>query len=96
MNQAKSPPTRLGIIGCGNVLDAYLPQCLKLQQRGLAEIVLAAGRPAQQERALALGVPLFTTNADDVITSPEVDLVLILISMPYFSRGCSMTKLAIP
>lgn len=86
MNQAKSPRTRIGIIGCGNVLDAYLPQCHKLQQRGLAEIVFAAGRPAQQERALALGVPSFTTNADDIIASPEVDLVLILTSMHEHAR----------
>jgi len=86
MNPAQSPRTRLGIIGCGNVLDAYLPQCHKLQLRGLAEIVLAAGRPAQQERALTLGIPLFTTNAEEVITSPEVDVVLILTSMPEHAR----------
>ena len=79
-------PIRLGIIGCGNVLDSYLPQCHKLQQRGLAEIVLAVGRPAQKERALASGVPRFTTNADDVIASPEVDLVLILTSMNEHAR----------
>jgi predicted dehydrogenase len=86
MNQSKSSPVRIGILGCGNVLDAYLPQCHKLQQRGLAEIVLAAGRPAQQERALASGVPRFTTNADDVIMSPKIDLVLILTSMPEHAR----------
>ena len=86
MNQGKPSPVRLGIIGCGNVLDAYLPQCHKLQQRRLAKIVLAAGRPAQQERALASGVPRFTTNADDVLTSPEVDLVIILTSMPEHAR----------
>jgi predicted dehydrogenase len=86
MNRSKPPSVRLGIIGCGNVLNAYLPQCHKLQQRGLADIVLAAGRPAQQERALAMGVPRFTTNANDVITSPDVDLVLILTSMNEHAR----------
>jgi predicted dehydrogenase len=81
-----SAPLRLGIVGCGNVLDAYLPQCHKLRQRGLAEVALAAGRPAQKERALALGVPRFTTSADQVIASPEVDLVLILTSMNEHAR----------
>jgi predicted dehydrogenase len=86
MNQGKPSAVRLGIIGCGNVLGAYLPQCHKLQQRGLAEIVIAAGRPAQRERALASGVPRFTTNADTVITSREVDLVLVLTSMSEHAR----------
>ena len=86
MNPVKSCPVRIGIIGCGNVLDAYLPQCHKLRQSGLAELVLAAGRPGQEERASASGVPRFTTNADEVIQSPEVDLVLILTSMPQHAR----------
>jgi predicted dehydrogenase len=81
-----SAPLRLGIVGCGNVLDAYLPQCHKLRQRGLAEVALAAGRPAQKERALALGVPRFTSSADQVVASPEVDLVLILTSMNEHAR----------
>jgi predicted dehydrogenase len=79
-------PVRLGVIGCGNVLDAYLPQCHKLRQRGQAELVLAAGRAAQKDRALALGAPRFTTNADDVLNSPEVDLVLVLTSMNEHAR----------
>jgi predicted dehydrogenase len=82
-------PIRLGIIGCGSVLDAYLPQCRKLRQRGLAELVLAAGRAAQKDRALALGAPSFTTNADDVLKSSEVDLVLILTSMNEHARLAS-------
>jgi len=86
MNSTKPPPVRLGIIGCGNVLDAYLPQCHKLQQRGLAEVMLAAGRATQKERAHALGVPRFTTNADDVLASAEVDAVIILTSMPEHAR----------
>jgi predicted dehydrogenase len=80
---------RLGIIGCGSVLEAYLPQCRKLRQRGLAELVLAAGRAAQKDRALVLGVPRFTTNDDDVLKSSEVDLVLILTSMNEHARLAS-------
>ncbi len=76
------PPLRLGIIGCGNVLDAYMPVCEKLQARGLAEVVLACGRPAQRERALqAWGIPRFTTEAREVLEAPDVDAVLVLTSM---------------
>lgn len=82
----KASPVRLGIIGCGNVLDAYLPQCHKLCQRGLAEVLLAAGRDEQKERALKLGVPRFTTNAHEVIASSDVDLVLILTTMNEHAR----------
>src|SRR5919108_3421941 len=77
-----SRPVRLGIIGCGNVLDAYLPQCHKLRQRGLAELVVACGRPHQKQRALALGVPRFSINDREVLDSDGVDVVLILTSMP--------------
>jgi predicted dehydrogenase len=86
MNQPALPPVRIGVIGCGNVLGAYLPQCHQLKQRGLAEIVLAAGRPAQKDRAFSLGVPRFTANAEEVIASPDVDLVLILTSMNEHAR----------
>jgi len=77
---------RIGIIGCGNVLDAYMPQCHKLQQRGLAAVSLAAGRPAQKDRALAIGVPRFTVQEEEVIASPQIDLVLILTSMSQHTR----------
>ena len=46
MNDA--PPVRLGIIGCGNVLEAYLPQCEKLWARRRAKLVIACGREAQR------------------------------------------------
>ena len=82
MNPEKSPPTRIGIIGCGNVLDAYVPQCLKLGQRGLAQLTIACGRKEQRDRALAHGIPRFTTNSNDVLAAPEVDLAVILTSMP--------------
>ncbi|MBI3867004.1 MAG: Gfo/Idh/MocA family oxidoreductase [Verrucomicrobia bacterium] len=76
----------IGIIGCGNVLDAYLPQCERLESRGAARVHVACGRPAQRERALGLGARRFTTNENDVLHAPEVDLVLILTSMPSHAR----------
>ena len=83
---------RIGIIGCGNVLDAYIPQCAKLRQRGLAELTVACGRAHQRDRALGLGVPAFTTHEGDVLDSPDVDIVLILASMPEHAR---LTRLAL-
>ena len=77
---------RLGIIGCGNVLEAYLPQCEKLHARRLAEVIIACGREPQRERALALGVPRFTTDEKEVLSSAEVDAVLVLTSMPEHAR----------
>lgn len=79
-------PVRLGIIGCGNVLDAYLPQCEKLCRRGWAEVTLACGRPHQRARTLDLGVPEFTVHEADVLHSAEVDAVLILTSMNEHAR----------
>jgi predicted dehydrogenase len=79
-------PIRLGIIGCGNVLDAYAPQCERLRAAGLAELVVACGREPQRERAAALGVSRFTTSEADVIGSPGIDVVVILASMPQHGR----------
>jgi len=77
---------RLGIIGCGNVLEAYAPQCERLRAGGLAELVVACGRESQRKRAAALGVPRFTTREADVLGSPDVDVVVILASMPQHAR----------
>jgi predicted dehydrogenase len=78
VNQTR--PIRLGVIGCGNVLEAYVRQCAKLQALGLAELVIGCGREHQRERALGLGVPRFTTSANEVLNS-EVDVVIVLASM---------------
>ncbi|MEW6158175.1 MAG: Gfo/Idh/MocA family oxidoreductase [Verrucomicrobiota bacterium] len=83
-------PLGVGIIGCGNVLSAYLPALEKLQIRGLANAVMACGREAQRETCTALGLARFTTEAEAVFAAPEVDLVLILSSMPsHASLACA-------
>lgn len=79
-------PVKLGIIGCGNVLDAYLPQCEKLRLHGEAEVVIACGRKHQRDRALGLGAPKFTTDESTVLEASDVDAVLILASMPEHAR----------
>lgn len=79
-------PIRLGVIGCGNVLDAYLPQATRLVARGLAEVTLACGRTNQRERALALGALAFTTDEAELLQHPGIDAVLVLASMPEHAR----------
>ncbi|MBI4659676.1 MAG: Gfo/Idh/MocA family oxidoreductase [Verrucomicrobia bacterium] len=75
-------PIRLGIIGCGNVLSAYRSAIDRLRLRGLAEVTMACGRESQRKSACAgLCLQRFTTNADELIGSADVDLVLILTSM---------------
>jgi predicted dehydrogenase len=79
-------PVPIGIVGCGNVLEAYLPQCQKLEQRGLARVVAACGRPQQKERALTLGAPKFVTDERAIFENSEIELVLLLASMPEHAR----------
>src|SRR3954469_3135383 len=67
----KAPiPIRLGIIGCGNVLEAYVPQCERLQAQGRAELLVACGRSSQRDRASALGVARFSTDESEVLRDP--------------------------
>src|SRR5262249_55104361 len=79
-------PVRLGIIGCGNVLDAYMTQCDKLRTRAQAELIIGCGREGQRERALELGLSTFTTQEKDVLSSPDIDVVIILTSMNEHAR----------
>jgi predicted dehydrogenase len=74
-------PVRIGVVGCGNVLGAYLALAERLQARGLAEVVLACGRERQRRAVLEdHRIPRFTLDWREVARSPDVDLVLILTS----------------
>ena len=78
------PPVRVGIIGCGSVMQGpYMAQLERLRGRGEAEVVVAcdldAGRRSLvQER---FRIPAFTTDVDEVIGAKTVDLVLVLTSI---------------
>lgn len=73
-------PVRIGIIGCGSVLQGgYLPIAQDLQARGLAEVRMACDAlPACALLVERLGIPRFTTDYQQVINAPDVDLVLVL------------------
>lgn len=80
-------PLRLGIIGCGNVLGAYRTTIDKLRSRGWAVPTIACGRERQRESTCALlGIQRFTTSEADVLSSSEVDAMLVLTSMPEHAR----------
>jgi predicted dehydrogenase len=59
-----------------------VPQCDKLHRRGLADLVAACGRPDQESRAQAAGIPRFVREPRELIDDPNLDLILILTSMP--------------
>ncbi|MGE3312018.1 MAG: Gfo/Idh/MocA family protein [Limisphaerales bacterium] len=80
-------PLRLGVIGCGNVLGAYRSAIERLRLRGAVGTVFACGRATQRDAALAaLNTRRFTTDALEVLQSPDVDLVLVLTSMRDHAR----------
>lgn len=71
----------IGIIGSGNVLEAYAPQCQQLASRKLASLQVVCGRPHQQQRALGLGALEFCTEPTAVVERDDIDLVVILTSI---------------
>lgn len=74
-------PVRIGIVGCGNVLGAYLPVMDRLHQQGLVELVALCGREKHRERAEALGVPGFHVDYNAMLGRDDVDAVVILTPM---------------
>lgn len=82
MNSTGKPPLGLGIIGCGNVLSAYLPVADRLATRGLAKLMAVCGREHQRQRVTReIGAARFLTEHERLIESPDVDVVVILTPM---------------
>ena len=78
---------RLGFIGCGNVLSAYKSTVDRLRQRNLATTTRACGRESQRSSAREhLGDIPFVTDANDLIAAADVDVAVILTSMPEHAR----------
>jgi predicted dehydrogenase len=74
---------RVGVIGMGSVSEKYVPHVRRLAITGTpCEIVIGCDvRPARAERAREWAIPAFTTDYREVLTHPDVDVVLILTSM---------------
>jgi predicted dehydrogenase len=77
-----APLVRIGIIGCGNVVGAYLSVAERLQIRGEAKVIALCGREAHRRRVLdELRVPSFHTDSDELIQRKDIDLVVIVTPM---------------
>ena len=77
-------PVRIGIVGCGNVMEgAYMPLIQKLQHKGMAEVVAASH--TSQDRCQTIldkwAIPRYFPTYQELCSSPEIDLVLVLTSM---------------
>jgi predicted dehydrogenase len=79
-------PLRVGVVGCGSVLGAYAAVAQPLVARGELELRVACGRPQQRDRVASLGFPRFVTEEAEVTDALDVDLVLVLTSMPSHAR----------
>ena len=77
----RTKPVRIGIVGCGNVMDgAYMPLLQKLQQKGLSQVVGASH--TTKDRCLPIlekwAIPKYFSCYQELCHSPEIDLVVIL------------------
>lgn len=78
-------PIRLGIVGCGSVMSRpYMSIIRTLESRGLVEIRAACDIRADKQAFVQeqLGIPKFTTDYQEIVTNDEIDLVMVLTSMP--------------
>lgn len=76
-------PVRIGVIGCGDVMTAYMYQAQILRGQGLVEVVAACDRRPERLRLMQerYGVRTCTSDPEQLLASDQVDLVLILTSM---------------
>ena len=79
-----SAPVRVGIIGCGSVMQGpYMAQLERLRGRGEAEVVVACDVDAGRRSLVRerFGIPRFSTDPAAVTGAADVDLVLVLTSI---------------
>jgi predicted dehydrogenase len=75
-------PLGIGIIGCGNVMEAYLGLADRLEARGLARVAAACGRERQRALISArLPGAAFLTDSQALVESQDVDIVVVLTPM---------------
>ena len=78
------PAVRLGIAGCGSVSQAYLAQAQQLQSTGQVELVAACDVVPDRAQALKhkFGFQRVAADYHELVDAPDIDLVLVLTSMP--------------
>jgi predicted dehydrogenase len=80
---------RLGVVGCGSVFwTPYMSLIERLRGQGRVEVVAVYDSDGAKRRAAADRLDLSPDLPDDraVCTHPEVDVVLVLTSMPQHGR----------
>jgi predicted dehydrogenase len=84
-------PLGIGVVGCGSVLAAYAPLIERLDYHGQARLVMACDRDEAKRNLMAEQhhVQAFTTEYQQLVESPQVDVVLILTSMLEHARIAS-------
>jgi predicted dehydrogenase len=84
VSSRKQGPVRVGIVGCGNVMDgAYMPVLERLHQKGAVRVVGAShtSRERCQQILDKWSIPKYFDCYQDLCSSSEVDLVVVLTSM---------------
>ncbi|HTL57490.1 MAG TPA: Gfo/Idh/MocA family oxidoreductase [Candidatus Limnocylindrales bacterium] len=82
-----SPSVRLGIVGCGNVLGAYLALAEMLRREGVADVTVFCGREHQRFATLAAWPSAaFVTHFEDFVSRPDVDAIVVLTPMVEHAR----------
>jgi predicted dehydrogenase len=76
----RTHPVRIGIVGCGSVMqDGYMPIAQDLYAHGLADVRMACDTtPERAAIARQFGIPLFTTDYQDIVSASDINLVLVL------------------
>lgn len=78
-------PVRIGIVGCGSVaIRPYMSLIEKLRCRGLVEVSAACDIVEAKGQLMRehFGISTFTTDYREIIQASDIDLVLVLTSMP--------------
>lgn len=73
-------PVRIGVVGCGDVLSAYMAIGSRMSAQGLIDVVAACARTEDRrdEVKSKYGIGSFTTDYHELVSSDQVDLVLVL------------------
>lgn len=83
MTTTNASPLRLGIVGCGSVMEHYMKAATTLAAQGKANVVMACDVRAERRAFMQqeYGVARVTDRYQDLVESPDIDLVLVLTSM---------------
>jgi predicted dehydrogenase len=78
-------PVRIGVVGCGSVMrGSYMPLAQILERRGIAKVVAACDVEENRRQIVRdqFGIERFSTDYREIVEADDIDLVLVLTSMP--------------